>query len=183
MATKTTETKSEPVKVEATPAQPETKKKSKGGFGKGLIAGCILVLLCLCVCCFSAFFFFGSLFSLAFSQVDDINAQVLNEVCNVSDSELRDVYNNNFTSRYQNEVSYTEFRSFYKENKNVFGACEDKLSNIKARDFLDGFSFSYQKTNGEETVDLSVKVDSEKLSMKVVKDGNDWLIDELNVEK
>lgn len=176
------ENKSEPVKVEATPTQAEV-KKSKGGFGKGLIAGCLLVLLCICVCCFSTFFFFGSIFSLAFGQIDEINEEVLDDVCNASSSDLREVYNDHFTARYKKEVSYTEFASFYQKNKDILGACSDKLDKIEFKDFIDGFSFSYNNTNGDEVVDLSLTVDGEKLIIQVVNDSDKWLIDELTVEK
>ncbi len=173
--------KAEPVKVEASPKQQET-KKSKGGFGKGLLVGCIVIFICLIICCFTTFFFFGSIFSLAFGQIDEINEQVLDDVCNASNSELRDVYNNHFTTRYKKDVSYTEFARFYNDNKDLFGACSDRLDKIDLQDFVEGFSFSYSYTNGDKVVDLSLTADGDKLSMRVVEDDDEWLIDELSVE-
>jgi len=156
----------------------ETKKSGSGclkWFLFGTI-GCVLLVL-LCVCCT-----FGGLylmFNAAVSKINDIN--IAAEFCNLNEDDLGTFYAENFTSDYKARVSYTEFEQMYEDNQDIFGACEDEVTNVKLTDVFKGTEFNYSNDNGDERIELSTKVNGKTLKMELEEVAGDWLIDDLQI--
>lgn len=143
-----------------------------------ILAGGSLLLLCICSVCIATLFYY--VFDRSLNAATD--AEVVRELCNVEQGNLYSFYRQNFTADYKNRVSFAEFKDFYETNKDVFVNCEDDLTNFSFEDLFTGASISYSNQNGEETLDVETDVNNKRVKLNLVKDNEDWLINDLAVE-
>ncbi len=164
--TSTTNTSSSPVM-----------KNEKKGVNKLLIFFVLFFGAC-CLCCFCFFAFFGAIFNVVFKQAGEALKE-FTVICDASESELENAYDDLFTEEYKDTTSFAEFMAFYEDNDEFFAQCKD-LESVDFQTLSKGFNFDYDQTT--ETANIELTTDNGVLQLEAVMEGTSWKINELDID-
>lgn len=157
---------------------PSAKPKTKSSQGRCLLIGCVGLLCAFLTACAVVAGLVGFTFNLVSQSASQVSTP-LNRVCDANVNELRNVYQQSFTSSYRERVSFNEFRKFYLDNADIFSDCRNKFTSLSFNDFLNS-QLSININN--DRADISALLRGKQIYLYLARVGDDWLINDLAVK-
>jgi hypothetical protein len=150
-------------------------EKSSGG--KCLLIGCLLLVCCCVTSCAVVLGGFALVGNAILATLPTAGI-AFDALCDISVTDLRELYDTKFTASYRERVSFNEFRKLYVENSNVFANCKGELGKFSYGDLVTSQT-NYSYSN--EKISLSMNWKGKQISIELLLQGGEWLIDRLDI--
>ncbi len=166
--------------VSSSPVQPVSQSTKKSNTGKILIGCCLVILVLLCMCCGAVFLLFGTTATTAMTVYNNVQTSLV-KVCDGQESDLRNFYDTRTTQEFKAQTSYSQFKSFYTNYKDIILDCQELKQGTFFNNKINGLQINMETVNGIQTLSVQYPSKSYTVSFQFVQQSNDWKINTIEI--
>lgn len=163
-----------------TSAQPVVTQEKKSNTGKILIGCCLVIIVLMCLCCGALFLLFGATANSALAVYNQVQTSLV-KVCDGQESDLRNFYDTRTTQEFKAQTSYSQFKSFYTNYKDIILDCQELKQGTFFNNKINGLQINMETVNGIQTLSVQYPSKSYTVSFQFVQQSNDWKINTIEI--
>lgn len=167
--------------VTSSPVQPVAQPQKKSNTGKILIGCCLVIIVLICMCCGALFLLFGATANSAMAVYNQVQSSLV-KVCDGKETDLRAFYDNHTTKAFKAATTYSEFKTFFQQNKDIILDCAELKSGTFLNNRINGLQVNMQTTNGVQTFDVQYPSGAYTVTVQFVEESSQWKVNSIEVK-
>ena len=102
-------------------------------------------------------------------------------MCDGQESDLRNFYDTRTTQEFKAQTSYSQFKSFYTNYKDIILDCQELKQGTFFNNKINGLQINMETVNGIQTLSVQYPSKSYTVSFQFVQQSNDWKINTIEI--